>query len=90
MSDSVPVTVTTQGGSTGPIKIVDDIIGAMGQFNIAIPIAFELVRAIITIFRKNNPDVPLPTDAEVIAALKARAQAALNEDRQWLRDHGFL
>lgn len=91
--DSVPVTVTS-GDSTapgaGPIPFVETLVGAMGQFNIAFPIAFELTKAIIKLFRDRNPSEPLPTDAEIIAALKARALADKDANEQWLRDRGFI
>lgn len=88
--DVVPGSSNSELPKGGPIPYVDLIIGAMGQFNIAFPIAFELTRNIIALFRSRNPDIPLPTDAEVIERLKQRALEDRAENEQWLRERGYI
>lgn len=86
--DSRPVTVTG-AASTGPWPIVDKIVGTLVQANVATAVAFEAARGIIAIFRQMRSDEPLPTDAQVIEALRQRALADRDANTQWLQDHGF-
>lgn len=75
---------------TGPIPYVDQILAILMQANMAVPMAFEAVRGILSLFRSSNPDLPLPTDEEVFAHLRQRAQEERASNEQWLRDHGYL
>lgn len=92
--DSVPVVESMSTGVQlpqikGPLPYVDMILGVLTQLNVGAPIAFEAVRGIIAVFHSLHPDLPLPSSAEVIAALKERAQSDLAGNQQWLIDHGF-
>jgi hypothetical protein len=40
------------------------------------------------VFVKRNPDAPVPSDAEVIAAYQEALAASLAVDAEWLASHG--
>jgi hypothetical protein len=57
-----------------------------------IAIAIKLTPQIIALIRdaqqRNNPNSPVPTDAEVIAAYEAAFRSSLDKDARWLEAHG--
>lgn len=57
-----------------------------------ITIAIQETPGIIALIRdahmRNNPDSPVPTDAEVIAAYETAFRSSLEKDARWLEDHG--
>lgn len=56
-------------------------------------LAIEELPAIIgylrVAFAKRNPDVPAPTDAEVIAAYQSAYRSSVDKDDAWLSSHPF-
>ncbi len=80
---------TTTGSGAGPIPYIELIVQALLQTNVAIPIIFESVRAFLLLFKKANPDVELPTDADVIEILKRVATAHRDADLAWLQSKGL-
>ena len=55
-------------------------------------VALENLPAIIAslrdVFVKRNPEAPVPSDAEVIAAYQEALAASLAVDAEWLASHG--
>lgn len=58
-----------------------------GLVNIAVtllPGIFDMIRARYT---SKHPIAPLPTDAEVVAALEAAIESSVAKDDRWLASH---
>jgi hypothetical protein len=47
-----------------------------------------LISAFKSLFGKQNPGAPEPTDEEVIAAYQEALQSSLDKDANWLSMHG--
>jgi hypothetical protein len=54
---------------------------------LAIQEAPTMISALKDLFSKQNPDAPVPTDAEVIAAYNDAFASSLAKDEQWLAAH---
>lgn len=55
--------------------------------NVAIqelPLVIELMRFL---FKRAEPDAPVPTDAEIIKAYQAAMESSLAKDEAWLAAH---
>lgn len=46
-----------------------------------------IIATVKSLFAKQNPDAPEPTDAEVIAAYQNALQSSLDKDALWLAQH---
>ena len=73
----------------GPIPYIELIVQALLQTGVAVPVIFESIRALIGLFKKANPDVVLPTDADVIEILSRVTTAHRDADLEWLRQKGL-
>lgn len=62
---------------TDPVSIVNTI-------NAVLPNVISLIKAIQG---HSNPTEPLPTDAEVLAALNQAVAASVAVDEEWKRQH---
>lgn len=80
--------MTESTGGKRALEIVEVLTAALTGAGVAAPIVFGAVRAAIAAFRHTDP-ADLPTDAEVIDALRQKALINRDANSQWLRDHGF-
>ena len=60
----------------------------MGLLEIAITNLPAIIDSLKGWFHAANPEAPLPTDAEVIAAYQEALASSLSTDAQWLAAHG--
>jgi hypothetical protein len=64
-------------------ELIDQLIA------VAIKLTPEIIALIREIQKQSNPDSPVPTDAEVIAAYEAAFRSSLDKDARWLSVHGL-
>lgn len=46
-----------------------------------------IIATVKSLFAKQNPNAPEPTDAEVVAAYQTALQSSLDKDALWLAQH---
>lgn len=70
------------------LALVETLTAVLTGAGVVTPILFGAVRGVIAALRQTDV-AELPTDAEVIEALRTKAMANRDANIQWLRDHGF-
>jgi hypothetical protein len=58
-----------------------------GLVEIGIALAPEIIKLLREAFAKQNPDVPQPTETEIVQAATAGLIASLGVDDRWLAQH---
>jgi len=55
--------------------------------NIAIQLLPQAIKLAKELFKRNNPDLPQPSDEEVISAYQVAGASSLAKDEAWLAAH---